>query len=103
MMSKTDEPDRQVACNRVAGVVVTGNEDGAHHVISESSGALADPSYTIPGRAWTYWHLGLALARLPRRRARSRLVAQEGPRHGREPVRRGPRALAATPLNAPLG
>ncbi len=43
---------------RVAGVVVTGNEDGAHHVISEISGALADIGYTIPGRAWTYWHLG---------------------------------------------
>jgi hypothetical protein len=30
-----------VAYDRVAGVVVTGNEDGAHHVISEVAGALA--------------------------------------------------------------
>ncbi len=36
----------------------TGNEDGAHHVISEISGALVDIGYTIPGQAWTYWHLG---------------------------------------------
>ncbi|MCG7208926.1 MULTISPECIES: flavodoxin family protein [Streptomyces] len=58
MMSETDQDDRPVAYDRVAGVVVTGNEDGAHHVISEISGALADIGYTIPGQAWTYWHLG---------------------------------------------
>ncbi|WP_409467661.1 flavodoxin family protein [Streptomyces sp. HC307] len=58
MLSETDDEGRPVAYNRVAGVVVTGNEDGAHHVISEISGALADLGYTIPGQAWTYWHLG---------------------------------------------
>jgi multimeric flavodoxin WrbA len=58
MLSETDDDGRPVAYNRVAGVVVTGNEDGAHHVISEISGALADIGYTIPGQAWTYWHLG---------------------------------------------
>jgi multimeric flavodoxin WrbA len=58
MMSETDDENRPVAYNRVAGVVVTGNEDGAHHVISEISGALADIGYTVPGQAWTYWHLG---------------------------------------------
>lgn len=58
MMTETDDEERPVAYNRVAGVVVTGNEDGAHHVISEISGALADIGYTIPGQAWTYWHLG---------------------------------------------
>lgn len=42
MLSETDDDNRPVAYNRVAGVVVTGNEDGAHHVISEMSGALAD-------------------------------------------------------------
>lgn len=55
MISETDDEERPVAYNRVAGVVVTGNEDGAHHVISEVSGALADIGYTIPGQAWTYW------------------------------------------------
>ncbi|GAA4988433.1 flavodoxin family protein [Streptomyces hyderabadensis] len=58
MLSETDDEDRPVAYNRVAGVLVTGNEDGAHHVISEISGGLADIGYTIPGQAWTYWHLG---------------------------------------------
>ncbi|MEU4659303.1 NAD(P)H-dependent oxidoreductase [Streptomyces sp. NPDC023723] len=58
MLSETDDERRPVAYNRVAGVVVTGNEDGAHHVISEINGALVDIGYTVPGQAWTYWHLG---------------------------------------------
>jgi multimeric flavodoxin WrbA len=58
MLSETDDSERPVAYNRVAGVVVTGNEDGAHHVISEISGALVDIGYTIPGQAWTYWNKG---------------------------------------------
>jgi multimeric flavodoxin WrbA len=58
MISETDEQGRPVAYNRVAGVVNTGNEDGAHHVIGEINGALGDIGFTIPGQAWTYWHLG---------------------------------------------
>jgi len=58
MIAETDDDDRPVAYDRVAGVVVTGNEDGAHHVISEISGALGDIGYTIPGQAWTYWNKG---------------------------------------------
>jgi multimeric flavodoxin WrbA len=58
MISETDDAGRPVAYNRVAGVVNTGNEDGAHHVISEICGALIDIGFTIPGQAWTYWHLG---------------------------------------------
>jgi multimeric flavodoxin WrbA len=58
MLSETDDSERPVAYNRVAGVVVTGNEDGAHHVISEIAGALVDIGYTIPGQAWTYWNKG---------------------------------------------
>jgi multimeric flavodoxin WrbA len=58
MISETDDQGRPVAYNRVAGVINTGNEDGAHHVISEIAGALGDIGYTIPGQAWTYWHLG---------------------------------------------
>ncbi|MFA0839595.1 MULTISPECIES: flavodoxin family protein [Streptomyces] len=58
MLSETDDEQRPVAYNRVAGVLVTGNEDGAHHVISEITGALTDIGYTVPGQAWTYWHLG---------------------------------------------
>ena len=58
MLSETASDGTPVAYNRVAGVVVTGNEDGAHHVISEIGGALADIGYTIPGQAWTYWNQG---------------------------------------------
>jgi multimeric flavodoxin WrbA len=58
MISETDDDDRPVAYNKVAGVVVTGNEDGAHHVISEIAGGLGDIGYTIPGQAFTYWNKG---------------------------------------------
>jgi multimeric flavodoxin WrbA len=58
MLGETDDEERPVAYNRVAGVVVTGNEDGAHHVIAEVAGGLMDIGYTIPGQAWTYWNMG---------------------------------------------
>jgi multimeric flavodoxin WrbA len=58
MISETDDDGRPLAYNKVAGVVVTGNEDGAHHVISEIAGALVDIGFTIPGQAWTYWNRG---------------------------------------------
>jgi multimeric flavodoxin WrbA len=58
MLSESTDDGTPVAYNRVAGVVVTGNEDGAHHVISEINGGLADIGYTIPGQAWTYWNQG---------------------------------------------
>jgi len=59
MLSETREDgETPIAYGRVAGVVVTGNEDGAHHVIAEIAGALIDIGYTIPGQAWTYWNKG---------------------------------------------
>jgi multimeric flavodoxin WrbA len=58
MISETDDAGRPVAYGRVAGVVVTGNEDGAHHVIGEVNGALVDIGYTVPGQNWTYWNMG---------------------------------------------
>ena len=58
LLSETDDDGRPVAYNRVAGVVVTGNEDGAHNVISDVAGALIDIGYTVPGQAWTYWNQG---------------------------------------------
>ena len=58
MIAETDADERPVAYNRVAGVVVTGNEDGAHHVISEVAGALGDIGFTVPGQSWTYWNKG---------------------------------------------
>ena len=53
-----DDDETPIAFNRVGGVVVVGNEDGAHHCISEISGALIDIGYTIPAQAWTYWNKG---------------------------------------------
>jgi multimeric flavodoxin WrbA len=59
LLSETREDgETPIAYNRVAGVVVVGNEDGAHHCISEISGALIDIGYTIPAQAWTYWNKG---------------------------------------------
>ena len=58
LLSETDDEGRPIAYNRVAGVVVTGNEDGAHHVIGEIAGGLIDIGFTVPGQAWTYWNMG---------------------------------------------
>jgi len=58
MIAETDDEERPVAYNRVAGVVVTGNEDGAHHVIAELAQAAIDVGFTFPGQAWTYWNKG---------------------------------------------
>jgi len=58
MISETKPDGTYAAYNKVAGVVVTGNEDGAHHVITEIAGALIDIGFTIPGQAWTYWNMG---------------------------------------------
>jgi multimeric flavodoxin WrbA len=58
MLSETDDDGLPVAFNRVAGFVVTGNEDGAHHVIAELAQAVIDIGYTVPAQAWTYWNKG---------------------------------------------
>jgi multimeric flavodoxin WrbA len=55
---ETDKQGRTPAMGRVAGIVVTGNEDGAHHIVGTSGQALIDVGFTVPGLAWTYWHLG---------------------------------------------
>lgn len=58
MISETKDDGTYAAYNKVAGIVVTGNEDGAHHVIAELAGGLIDIGFTIPGQAWTYWNMG---------------------------------------------
>jgi multimeric flavodoxin WrbA len=58
MLSETDGHGMPVAYSRVAGFVVTGNEDGAHHVIAELAQAVNDIGYTVPAQAWTYWNKG---------------------------------------------
>lgn len=58
MLSETTADGLPVAYGKVAGIVITGNEDGAHHIVGTTSQSLIDIGFTIPGQAWTYWHLG---------------------------------------------
>ncbi|SFS74295.1 flavodoxin family protein [Mucilaginibacter polytrichastri] len=44
--------------NKVAGFVVTGEEDGARHVVSEMAGGLMDIGFTIAPQCYTYWNNG---------------------------------------------
>lgn len=58
LLSETQDDGRPVAFDKTAGVIVTGNEDGAHHIIGCVSQALIDIGFTVPGHSWSYWHLG---------------------------------------------
>lgn len=58
LFEETDDAGRPVVFGKVAGIVVTGNEDGAHHIVATVSQALIDMGFTIPAQSWTYWHLG---------------------------------------------
>lgn len=58
MLSEQAPDGRPVAFDRVAGIVITGNEDGAHHIVGTVAQCLIDIGFTVPGQAWTYWHLG---------------------------------------------
>lgn len=54
-LEETDERNRTPAYGKVAGAVVVGNEDGAHHVSAALYQALADVGFTIPAGGPTYW------------------------------------------------
>jgi multimeric flavodoxin WrbA len=60
-LSETREDGKTpIAYNRVAGVVVVGNEDGAHHVIGETNAALNDVSVSVrrsPGALGGHLHV----------------------------------------------
>jgi multimeric flavodoxin WrbA len=58
MISETGEDGLPIAYGKVAGIVITGNEDGAHHIVATVGQALIDIGFTLPGWCWTYWHLG---------------------------------------------
>ena len=58
MLKETDEQGRPVAYNHVGGCVVTGNEDGAKHVIAEMSASMIEIGFTVPGHSWTYYNQG---------------------------------------------
>jgi multimeric flavodoxin WrbA len=101
LISDTDDSGRPVAYNRVAGVVNTGNEDGAHHVIGEIAGALGDIGYTIPGQGWTYWHLGPGAGPNYLDDQRGHDWADKTGRAMAQNLVTVARALAATPMQAP--
>jgi multimeric flavodoxin WrbA len=54
-LGETDDEGRKLTWGKVAGVAVVGNEDGAHHVISQCLQALNDCGFTVPANASTYW------------------------------------------------
>lgn len=54
-ISDTDDEGRMVTFGKVAGAVVTGNEDGAHACIAQIYQGLADCGFTVPQNAATYW------------------------------------------------
>lgn len=58
MISETDDQGRPILYNRVGGVVVTGNQDGAKHVMSDIAGALVQLGLTVPGHSYTFWNKG---------------------------------------------
>jgi multimeric flavodoxin WrbA len=58
MLQETDARGVPVAYGKVAGIIVTGNEDGAHHIVGTATQCLTDIGFTVPGQASAYWHLG---------------------------------------------
>jgi NAD(P)H-dependent FMN reductase len=89
-LSETDDEGVPVAYNRVAGVVVTGNEDGAHAIIAAAprrSSTSATPSPGRPGRTGT------------RGRDRGRRSTSRAPRRtGRTPPATPPRTTSSRSL-----
>jgi multimeric flavodoxin WrbA len=101
MLSERNDEGRPVAYNRVAGVVVTGNEDGAHHVISETTGALIDVGFTIPGQAWTHWTKGPGPGPSYLEASEGRDWSHSTGRAMASKLAAAARALAAKPIPAP--
>jgi multimeric flavodoxin WrbA len=54
-LSETDDQGRMLTYGKAAGVVVVGNEDGAHHVSAEVYQALNDVGFSLPANAVSYW------------------------------------------------
>lgn len=54
-LSETDDQGRMLTYGKVAGLVVLGNEDGAHHVSAEIYQALNDVGFSLAPNAVSYW------------------------------------------------
>lgn len=54
-LSDKDDQGRMKTYGKVAGIVVVGNEDGAHHVSAELYQALNDVGFSLSPNAVSYW------------------------------------------------
>jgi multimeric flavodoxin WrbA len=54
-LSETDHAGRPILFDKVAAVVVVGNEDGAHKATADLYQGLSDIGFTIAAQAGTYW------------------------------------------------
>jgi len=54
-LSETDDEGRLTTYGKVGMVGVVGNEDGAHHVISQCLQGLNDVGFSFAANAGTYW------------------------------------------------
>lgn len=100
-IAETDDDGRPVAYNRVAGFVVTGNEDGAHHVIGELAGGLIDIGFTVPGQSWTYWNRGPGPGKSYLDEEAGRAWSHKTGRAAASNLAAAARALRARPIPAP--
>ena len=103
LISETDDDGLPVAYNRVAGFVVTGNEDGAHHVIAEMAQGVIDIGFSVPGQAWTYWNRGPGPGPSYLETDEGRDWSASTARAAAANLATMARALAATPLGPPPG
>jgi multimeric flavodoxin WrbA len=55
-LSEKDDRGRLLTYGKVAGAVVVGNEDGAHHISAVLFQTLNDVGFTIPAGGVTYWN-----------------------------------------------
>lgn len=53
-----DPYGRPITYDKVAGFVVTGEEDGARHVVTELAHGLMDVGFTVAPQSYTYWNNG---------------------------------------------
>jgi len=54
-LGETGSDGRFLTYDKVAGVAVVGNEDGAHHTSAAIYQGLSDVGFTIPANGVTYW------------------------------------------------
>lgn len=101
MLSETDDEGVPLAYNEVAGFVVTGKEDGAHHCISQMAGAAYDIGFTVPGLAWTYWNKGAGFGEEEYLTSDETRWSVTTGRSAAQNLHAVARALAAVPMTAP--